>query len=516
MTERNELKSGIALSYLNLFLGNLVPLFYTPIMLRLLGQAEYGLYSLTASTVSYLAILNFGLGAAVVKYLSKFHASGEKRREERMLGFFLAIFLALALLVLAAGTLLSFNVHLIFSQSLTPAELEKSRILFLLMAVNLAVSFPTSVFSAAIMAHERYIFNRVLALASTLLAPALSLVMLFAGYASVGLVVAGTIVNLAMSIVYVLYCCLALRLTPRLFPLDLSPAREVFAFSVFIFLAGIVNMLYWATDKVILGIYCGTAVVAVYSIAATFNLYLNSFAAAASDMLFPRVNRMVTLDATIEELSAVMIRVGRLQYLVAAFILCGFLLFGREFISMWAGPDYSQAYPLALLVMFPVVIPLIQNTGLRIIEAKSMHQFRAVVYLVIAVLNVIASVILVQRWGAVGCAVATGIAYLLGPGLVMNWFYHKKVGLNIPLFWKHIFVLSRPMLPALLIGVGIDRTIAQHGWGILLVKILLFSLSFFLLLWKYGMNTYEKELLVAPVKKVRHRLVTLANVVRLA
>ena len=40
----NELKAGAILSYVNVIISFIIPLFYTPIMLKKLGQAEYGLY----------------------------------------------------------------------------------------------------------------------------------------------------------------------------------------------------------------------------------------------------------------------------------------------------------------------------------------------------------------------------------------------------------------------------------------------------------------------------------------
>ena len=56
--QKNELKSGVILSYINLGLGTVIPFIYTPIMLRMLGQAEYGLFSLASSAVSYLSLLD--------------------------------------------------------------------------------------------------------------------------------------------------------------------------------------------------------------------------------------------------------------------------------------------------------------------------------------------------------------------------------------------------------------------------------------------------------------------------
>ena len=44
--EKNQLRIGVLLSYINLGISCIIPFVYTPIMLRILGQSEYGLYSL--------------------------------------------------------------------------------------------------------------------------------------------------------------------------------------------------------------------------------------------------------------------------------------------------------------------------------------------------------------------------------------------------------------------------------------------------------------------------------------
>ena len=68
MNNARQLKAGIFLSYLTLALSNIIALVYTPFMLRMMGQSEYGLYSLVASVVAYLTILDFGFGNAIVRY----------------------------------------------------------------------------------------------------------------------------------------------------------------------------------------------------------------------------------------------------------------------------------------------------------------------------------------------------------------------------------------------------------------------------------------------------------------
>lgn len=63
----NELKAGAILNYIAICLNMVVGLIYTPFMLRMLGQSEYGLYSLASSVIAYLAVLDLGFGNAIIR-----------------------------------------------------------------------------------------------------------------------------------------------------------------------------------------------------------------------------------------------------------------------------------------------------------------------------------------------------------------------------------------------------------------------------------------------------------------
>jgi O-antigen/teichoic acid export membrane protein len=77
----NQLKAGAVLSYAILGLNNVIGLLYTPYMLRMMGQSEYGLYSLVASVVAYLTILDLGFGNAIIRYTAKFRAEGKTEEQ---------------------------------------------------------------------------------------------------------------------------------------------------------------------------------------------------------------------------------------------------------------------------------------------------------------------------------------------------------------------------------------------------------------------------------------------------
>ena len=119
-------------------------------------------------------------------------------------------------------------------------------------------------------------------------------------------------------------------------------------------------MLYWATDKVLIGAVLGTVAVAVYNIGGTFTSMLQNMSSAISGVFGTRVNMMVFGNQPMEKLSELLIRIGRLQYYIVSLILSGMLSL-TIFIDVWAGKDYSQAYIIGLLTMVPLAVQVINS-----------------------------------------------------------------------------------------------------------------------------------------------------------
>ncbi|MGM0874212.1 MAG: oligosaccharide flippase family protein [Bacillota bacterium] len=496
----NQLKAGVALSYLSLILGNVISIIYTPIMLRMLGQSEYGLYSLANSVVGFLGILNFGFGSAVIRYTAKYRAMDDKEGEYNLYGMFIVVYSFIVVLVAIVGCILLFNVHNIFSDSLSINELAKIKILVGLLIFNLAISFAFGVFGLIITAYEKFIFAKVVVLIQTIISPIILLVLLFLGYKSIAIVVSSTLINLICIGINMFYCFRILKVKIKFKKIDFSLLKEIAGYSYYIFLIMIVDKIFWSTDQFILGIISGTTMVAIYSIGSNFNTYYMSFSTAISGVFFPRVTQMVTKNVPDKELSDLFIKTGRIQYIIISFILGGFILVGRDFINLWAGIDYDSAYFIALIVMVPLTVPLIQTIGLSILQAKNMHKFRSLVYIVIAVLNVLISIPLAKILGGFGCALATAISMVIGHIFIMNIYYYKKINIDIPAFWRNIASLSTPLLISLLIGSLTNLFNLEVSLVNIIVKGSLYSFIFIICMWFIGINRFEKELFTGALK----------------
>lgn len=502
----NQLKAGVVLSYMSMGVSTVISIVYTPIMLRLLGQSEYGLYQLVFSVVSYLGLLSFGFGSAYMRFYSRYKVQKDTEGIARLNGMFMTVFIGIALLAVLAGSVLVMNVQLIFKQSLTAGEIQTAKVLMALMVFNVAVTFPASVFDSIVTSQEQYFFQRLVNLLRSVLNPFLCLPLLIMGFGSISLVLVTTFFTLASFGINMWFCLKKLYTRFVYGHFDKALFKEIGVFSFYVFLNQIIDQVNWSVDKFILGMITGTVGVAVYSLAAQLNTYYLNFSTSISSVFIPRVNKIVAESNDNKVLTAIFTKVGRVQFILLALIIEGYVFLGKFFIALWGGEDYGTSYYVGLWLMIPVTIPLIQNLGIEIQRAKNMHKFRSIVFILIAVGNLCVSIPLCKIYGPVGCAVGTASSLLLGNGLLMNWYYQAKVGLNIRHFWWEIIKFIPALIMPGIAGYFIMRYATIHSyvtlglWGIIFVFIYAISM------WFLGLNNYEKNLFTGPLKKLRRKV----------
>ena len=500
---QNQLKMGAILSYVNILAGLAVGLGYTPVMIRLLGQSEFGLYSLIGSLVAYLSVLDMGLGNTIVRYVSKNRAVGNKKSEYELNGLFLTVYSVIGLITLIVGSILYFNIENMFGNTLSLDQIERAKIMMILLIFNIAISFPLSVFASLMQAYERFVFLRVFNIISVLLKPVIALPFLFMGYGAVTLVVTATIVNIACLLTNVYYCFKYLDIHFRKGHFEKAFLYEISGYAFFIFLNAIMDKIYYGTGQFILGIVSGTIQVAIYAIAMQFlNMYMQ-FSSAISGVLLPKVTIMVSNGITKRDLTGLMIKIGRLQYIVMSYILVMFFLVGKEFIYLWAGEDYLSAYLMILILMISLFTPLIQNAGIAILQAMNLNRYRMTVYTICAVINIFTSIILAKMYGGLGCAISTSVAIFISTGLIMNRYYHKRIGIDIPLFWKNItHMMPSAFILIILVEIFQMNVSLEYSWLYFVIKVFVYSLIYAVLMYYLAMNGYEKNLCRSAVCKI--------------
>lgn len=503
MQNKSQRGNGAILAYVTIAVNTLVQLIYTPFLTRMLGQGEYGLYSLVSSIIGYLTVLDLGFGNAIVVFTVKFRAEGKYDEVKKLQGMFSVIYSIIAFVAFVTGIVLSFFASSLFRNSMTEEELHKARIMLLILTFNVSITFLFNIYSSIITAYEQFVFQKMMSIISTILKPAIMIPLLFLGYKSITMCVVLTGVNIFVLLSNYWFCKTKLKIKMEYRGFDFHLFGILINYSFYIFLTIVVDKVNWSVDHFILGILCGTIEISIYSIANQLTQLFLNLSTAISGVFLPKISQMVARNEGSDALTSEMIKVGRLQFLIINLIATGMILVGKPFIVWWAGNEYEKSYYVALILILPACLPLIQNLGLSIMQAMNKHKFKAVMTIGMSGFNIIISIILAQKFQAIGAAIGTAIAQVVGNVILINLYYKNTIKLNIKKFWVEIIKMFLKLLPsAILVWIVILLT---HFDGILSVFIygFLYVVCYCFSAYKFAMNTFEKNIIKDIFGKIR-------------
>lgn len=499
----NQRKAGVILTYSSELVKILTGLIYTPIMLRLLGQSEYGLYQLVSSVVSYLSLLSLGFASSYVRFYSRRKADNDENGIAKLNGMFMTIFIIISLVCVICGGIMILNITMIFGDGLTASEYSTARVLMALMIFSLAITFPNSVFDCNLIAHEEFIFQKMLSLLQSILNPFLALPLLLLGKGSIGIVAVSTILTVVSFVINCFYSLNKLKMKFIFKGFQFSLLKEMWVFTFFIFISQIIDQVNWSVDKLLLGRIVGTGAVAIYGVGGQINSMYLQFSTAVSNVFVPTVNRIVATDNDNKKLTDIFTKVGRIQFFIMMLVLSGFILIGKPFIEHWAGSAYSEAYYVTLFLIIPVTVPLIQNLGIEIQRAKNMHKSRSLVYLVIAVANIFISIPLIKVFGVVGAAMGTAIALVAGNIIFINWYYQRKIKLDMFYFWKNILKAVPSVVVPCILGIIGVRFLKTESVTQLILFVMMYTAIYVISIWLLGFNDYEKSIIRSMTNRLK-------------
>ena len=498
----NQRKAGVILSYISMGLNAIIGFVYIPILLMFLSKEQYGLYQLVGSMVAYLTIMDFGLANTTVRYYSQLLAKKDIIGQENLLAIMLRLYTGISFLIAICSIVVLYVLLPFYTKTLSPAELITAKYVYWIMIFNLMVVIPGHIFSAIIQAHEKFIFLRCANILNIILQPVLVFIVLHFKASIIALVVIQTLCNFSLFSANAYYSTFKLGARFHLHKWEGKFVKEILLFSFFIFLNAIMDQIYWKTGQLILGAVIGTVSVAIYSVSIQLTMAYMGFSANMSSVFLPKLSALAVKDDLVET-NNIFIKIGRLQFYVVMLIFFGFLLFGKQFINLWVGESFLPAYYYTLLFMGALIIPLIQNTGILILQAKNKHAFRAIVYLIIAIVSVIVSIPLAKKYGAIGCAITTSVCLFIGTGLIIN-IYYNHLGIAIKNFWKEILKIFIPMIIPVISFIfiinyfSIQSNVLNLSW-----QIIVFIIFYGLVIWKFDFNNYEKNLVLSIIGKFK-------------
>lgn len=493
---------GAGLGTVKTVISSLTNMMYVPLMLYCMGTSEFGVYQLVGSLIAYIINADFGHCATTRMYTIA-RMKQDSLEQGRILSFSLLFYAVIASTFCVLGYIVYAYLDDIFVQSLTADEIASVKAIFLLFLVNVAITLPSSVFTSVINSHEKFIFLRILQIGQSILRPITVISFLFFWPYGLTVAIIQTIYNVIYTVIRAFYCYKKLDMQIFFTSFSSLPQKNFIILASSTLFVFFLEQFLWRTNQIILGIGHGVEEVAVYAVASVVFLAYAPFSAAIPSVFFPKITCMVATSCSPKALSDLFIEVGRIQWILLLLILMGFACVGQEFIALWAGPDFKDAYAIALLVMIPFSFELVQSVGCSIMQAQNCYGFRVKVYMVMGLVNLVLAIPFSAMWGGLGCAVALGTVMLSGSGFIMSWYFMKYLQMDMLQFWKEIAKITLVSMPVLPCALFLNIFWPEYHFGTFSLKVVFIIFSYLFCEGIYARLSWAKNtlFLCEPVLK---------------
>lgn len=401
------LARNVGSRYILLAVNVLIGLVTLPFNVAHLGQAAYGLWMLSASITMYFTVLELGYGSAVVKFVAEYRAKKDARALNEIVSTIFFVFAGMGVLAYGVAIVVAVLMPHIFN--LAPDQIQTGRVVLLIIAVQVAMYLPFSVFGGVMNGFERYYINNMVGTVFDILTAAVNILVLWSGYGLFELVLATTFMRIVPFWIYRHNAHKAFpELSIRRQYFRVERIRELTGFSAYMAVIDWSSRLTYMTDTFYIGIFLNTAAVGVYAIAQQLSNALLRLTHQLHTFLFPAVvHRAVGGEMARQQ--DLMVKAGRFQLAVAVCMCGGVAAVADVLIRAWVGSSSDGAIQATQILAFVVALRAWSAMPSTVLKGSGHQKAVAIGAVACAVANLLLSIPLVKMWGLPGVALGTAI-----------------------------------------------------------------------------------------------------------
>ncbi len=413
-SRKSKLLQGSASNLVRMLLSMLVSLLLPPFLVHRMVPAEYSAWVLILQLSAYVTYLDFGVQTAIGKFVAEYDALGDRKAAREMVSSAFSLLSIASMAGCILVLVLTYRVPQIFHQM--PSFLfHDVRVGLLCIGLSVCFMLPFSVFMTTFTGLQQYGFPTLFISASRILS-ALCLVVVVLVHGSIlEMAWAMAIFNIATAIAQVVgwkrYA--SVRIPFSLFYFDRTCLKKLAEYCGVLSIWTMGSLLISGLDTTIVGHfdYGNTGYYAQAGAATNFMLMLTG------NMLSPLLPALSSLqtERTPQQMGDLLVRTTRIGTAVLLAFGLPLLVGGYPLLTLWLGSAYATKSTLFLeiLVVGNVFRQLSFPYALFIV-ATGKQRYATVAPVAESLINVILSVLLARRYGALGVAAGTLIAAFVG------------------------------------------------------------------------------------------------------
>ncbi|HUK89121.1 MAG TPA: oligosaccharide flippase family protein [Blastocatellia bacterium] len=465
--------------YLALGVEVVLGIFLLPFNVRHLGPAAYGLLALTAALTAYFSMLDLGYGLAQEKFAAQYRALKDPDAINSVVSTLFFVFTGIGIVTFGITVALAFNLARFFN--ITAAQAVEARGVLLVMGAFVALNFPFSVFGGIVNGFMRNYMNGVVAIATSVIAGLVNVLVLWKGLGLLDLVIA---VYLVRGVSLWFYRRNAYRVFPGLrirpFYFRRDRLKSLTSFSVFMLVLDLANKINYSTDAMVIGAFMTAAAVAVWTVGQRLIETVQKLTNQLNGSLFPLVVDSATIGSEYR-LQRILVQGTRLSLAMVIPLGTVLAVVARPLVDAWVGSRFEGTVPVIQILSVVVVIRVGNATATTLLKGVERHRLLAGLNVLMSLLNLGLSILLVHRYGLIGVAIGTLVPVALISIFVLFPVACREVGLPIrqvlrsgvwPAVWPTALMWVVLGVTGRFVGDGLILVSLRSGFGLLLYSTL--------------------------------------------
>ncbi len=439
-------------NYLLAVVMALVALVTTPILTGHLGPQKYGIWIFAGSTIAYVELLDLGLGGAVVSFVARLSAAGDDDALDRTIStsFFVLVALGLAafIVTIVASQFVPDVIHL------DPALRGTTRLLLIVLGLDMAVSLPMDIFGCGLVALQRFeLLNLSMAGVVIVQAVAWTVVLVTGG----SLLELG-VVTVAISLVGQVVRWRLLRrvrpglvVSPRL--VDRSVLRSLRGPAGWFALASSIAGFRDYANVLVLSVVRNVATAGAFAVGEKLALLGTKLGVPVTDPYFPHAAALVGSGdrAGLGKAARTGTRIAT-GVTIPCCLVVGVL--ARPALSAWVGPSFVRAAPVVTILAVAYGVSSLGAAPCKVVSGSGDQKLLSLMGTVEAAVNITLTAVLGLFFGLTGVALAA-LATVVGVELCVT----------LPLVCRRLDIRVSPLLGSTVRAHGIPVAAAGAlGW----------------------------------------------------
>jgi O-antigen/teichoic acid export membrane protein len=409
----------------------------TPFIIHTFGHEGYGTWTLITAMTGYMSLLALGVPMACVRYLAEHVAVHDTRAMNRMIGSCTVLYLAIGLVSLLIGAVLTAVLTSIYD---IPIELRwEARFACAVMVLQVSSGFLGLLPEGILFAHHDFVTRNIVRIGAVILRLGLT-VGLLTIQASLVLLAAVQLACLVFDF------CVSLMLIHRRYPdvrirladFDWAMVRQIFSFSMYVLLLSAGARLSFETDALVIGAFLGVGAIPFYAVANSLVMYLMDFMVAIAAVVAPMATKL-NAERRRADLTDIFLKWSKVSLSLSLAAGLFLIVLGPRFVAWWIGPEFEEpsGVVLQILMVSSLVFLPVRGVAQPLMMGLGKPKAITLAFLAAGVANVVLSVIMARPWGLAGVALGTAI-----PNVVFSVFVLtvacRELGVGVLRFVRYV------------------------------------------------------------------------------